>query len=418
LIRQRKSDFALPLPSHRKSKNFIMHQKVQQLAASFYNETLAIRRHLHQHPELSFQEKETAAFISAKLNAYGIPHQTGVAGHGIVALIEGKNPQKRCIALRADIDALPIREQSSQPYCSLNEGVMHACGHDAHSAILLSAGRILNAMKNDFEGTIKLLFQPAEEKLPGGAMAMIEAGVLHNPEVEAIIALHVLPSMESGNLGFRAGPFMASGDEVNITVKGKGGHAAMPDLITDTVLIASQIVVNLQQVVSRMAPPSVPTVLSFGRFIADGACNIIPAEVTIQGTFRTFDENWREKARNQIALIASHTAIAAGATAEVFIEKGYPVLLNNEIVTEKAAAAAKELLGQEAVIALPQRMTTEDFAWYSHEIPACFFRLGTANHAKGIKADLHTSTFDIDESSLETGVASMAWIALKLLEKE
>ena len=412
-----KSVFALPLPSYKNIKIFTMHRKVQELAASFFVETVAIRRHLHQHPELSFQEKETAAFISAKLKEYGISHQTGIAGHGIVALIEGKNPGKRCIALRADMDALPIREQSSQPYCSRNEGVMHACGHDAHSAILLSAGRILKEIKNDFEGTIKLIFQPAEEKLPGGAKAMIDAGVLQNPEVNAIIGLHVLPSMESGSLGFRAGPFMASGDEVNITVKGKGGHAAMPDLITDTVLIASQIIVNLQQVVSRMAPPSTPTVLSFGRLIAEGSYNIIPAEVTIQGTFRTFDENWREKARNQIALIAQHTAIAAGATAEVFIEKGYPVLLNNDKITAQAQTAVIEFFGKEAVTDLPQRMTTEDFGWYSHEIPACFFRLGTANNAKGINSALHTSTFDIDESSLETGVASMAWIALKLLEK-
>lgn len=412
-----KSVFALPLPSYKNIKIFTMHRKVQELAASFFVETVAIRRHLHQHPELSFQEKETAAFISAKLKEYGISHQTGIAGHGIVALIEGKNPGKRCIALRADMDALPIREQSSQPYCSRNEGVMHACGHDAHSAILLSAGRILKELKNDFEGTIKLIFQPAEEKLPGGAKAMIDAGVLQNPEVNTIIGLHVLPSMESGSLGFRAGPFMASGDEVNITVKGKGGHAAMPDLITDTVLIASQIIVNLQQVVSRMAPPSTPTVLSFGRLIAEGSYNIIPAEVTIQGTFRTFDENWREKARNQIALIAQHTAIAAGATAEVFIEKGYPVLLNNDKITAQAQMAAIEFFGQEAVTDLPQRMTTEDFGWYSHEIPACFFRLGTANNAKGINNALHTSTFDIDENSLETGVASMAWIALKLLEK-
>ncbi len=392
-----------------------IHQVIREHINSYYDEAVEIRRHLHRHPELSFHEKETSAYISSKLSAYGISHQTHVSGYGIVALIEGKNPGKTCVALRADMDALPIFEQSEKSYCSVNEGVMHACGHDAHSTILLIAARILQELKHEFEGSIKLLFQPAEEKLPGGAKAMIEAGVLHHPEVKAIAGLHVLPTMEAGKVGFRSGPFMASGDEVNITVKGKGGHAAMPDLINDTVLVASQIIVNLQQVASRMAPPLVPTVLSFGKIIANGAHNIIPSEVKIHGTFRTFDEVWRKKAAVKIEEIARHTAEAAGAKAEVFIEKGYPVLLNDPITTEKAFESATQYLGHEHVIHIDQRMTAEDFAWYTHEVPACFFRLGTANTAEGIISGLHTPTFDIDESSLATGIGTMVSVALGLL---
>lgn len=390
--------------------------RIKELSARYFRETVNNRRHLHQYPELSFQEAKTAAFIAAKLTEYGISFTPNVAGHGIVAVIEGQNPTDKCIALRADIDALPLNEHTQLPYSSAHNGVMHACGHDAHTAMLLTAARILLEMKNHFNGTIKLIFQHAEEKLPGGALDMLAANVLENPVVSCMIGLHVLPELESGKAGFRPGPFMASGDEINIRVHGKGGHAAMPDQINDTVLIASQIVVGLQQVVSRMAPPLVPTVLSFGRLIADGAHNVIPNEVLIQGTFRTFDENWRKKAKELIAGIAQQTAAAAGARAEVTIDSGYPVLINDPHTTTNATSATAEFLGNENIVALDQRMTTEDFAWYSQKVPACFIRLGTGNASKGITAGLHTPTFDIDENSLETGSGLLAWIALKQLD--
>lgn len=393
-----------------------MQHKVRQLAVDFFEDTVAIRRHLHQHPELSFQEKETASFISAQLTAYGIAHETEVSGYGIVALIEGNLPASKCIAIRADMDALPINENSDKPYCSINNGVMHACGHDAHTAILLVAARILNHLKSSFQGTIKLIFQPAEEKLPGGALGMIEAEVLKNPDVDAILGLHVLPTLDAGTIGFRSGPFMASGDEINIKIKGKGGHAAMPDQCNDTVLIASQVVVNLQQIVSRFAPPHIPTVLSFGRLIANGAHNIIPSEVLIQGTFRTFDEKWRQKAKEHIRRIASLTAEAGGAKAEIQIEDGYPVLLNNEKITTKAFESAQSYLAPEKVTLLNQRMTTEDFAWYTHKVPACFFRLGTGNSTNDFQPGLHTDTFDIDENSLQIATGLLSWIALQLLK--
>ncbi len=389
--------------------------KFRELAARYYPETVHFRRHLHQHPELSFQEKNTAAFISEKLSQWGIPHQTGIAGNGIIGLISGQNPKSGCIALRADMDALPITEHARHEYVSLNPGVMHACGHDAHTAMLLTAARILNELRAHFEGSVKLVFQPAEEKLPGGAIGMIEAGVLKNPEVETMIGQHVLPTLEAGKVGFRPGSFMASSDEINIRIYGKGGHAAMPHLLTDTILAASHVVVALQQISSRHAPPLVPTVLSFGAIIGNGAHNVIPDEVFIRGTFRTFDEQWRATAIDLIRSIAMHTAQAAGAQAEVDITDGYPVLVNDEQNTLAAMKAAKEYLGEDQVVTLESRMTAEDFAWYTQYVPACFYRIGTANSAKGITANLHTPEFDIDESMLEQGSGLMAWMAYKRL---
>lgn len=390
--------------------------KIKALAAAYFRETVDMRRHIHRHPELSFQEEATAAFVSAKLDAYGIKHRKNVAGHGLVAHIKGKEPHKACLALRADMDALPIQEKAAHDYVSENAGVMHACGHDAHTAMLLTAARILHESRDVFQGTFTIIFQPAEEVLPGGALGIIDAGVLQQPAAGAILGQHVLPSLESGKIGLRAGPFMASGDEINIRVRGKGGHAAMPEMINDTVLIASQIVVSLQQVVSRMAPPAVPTVLSFGRLKADGLHNIIPDEVLIQGTFRTFDEKWREKAKVHIKQIAEHTAAAAGAKTEVVIDRGYPFLENDAKMTQIAIEAARQFVGPENLIELEARMTTEDFAHYAQIMPACFYRLGTGNKEKGIQAGLHTPHFDIDESSLKTGSGLLAWTALQQLD--
>lgn len=391
--------------------------KIKELAARYFRDTVDIRRHLHRHPELSFQEKETAKFISKMLKDYGISHEVDIAGHGIVAIIEGQNSDGPCMALRADMDALPIQEKATHDYASCKAGVMHACGHDAHTAMLLTAGRIIFEMRQHFSGIIKLIFQPAEEMLPGGALGMIDAGVLEKPKVSAIIGQHVHPSLEAGMIGFKAGPFMASGDEINIKVKGKGGHAAMPEAIDDTVLIASQIVIGLQQIVSRHAPPSIPTVLSFGRLIANGFHNIIPDEVIIQGTLRTFNEAWRQKAKDHIIQIAQNTAAASGAIAEVQIDHGYPFLVNNDKLTSIAMEAAITYLGSENVVQLEQRMTTEDFGHYSHRIPACFYRLGTGNTRNNITSGLHTPTFDIDETSLETGSGLMAYMALQQLNK-
>lgn len=391
-------------------------QQIKEDVRKEVPELIKTRRHLHANPELSFKEFKTAAYISDLLKKWGIPHETGVGGNGIVGIIRGKNPDSKVIALRADMDALPIIEQNKVEYKSMNNGVMHACGHDVHTTCLLGAAKILNQLKNEFEGSIKLIFQHAEEKLPGGAIQMIEAGVLKNPIPKAIIGQHVFPDLEVGKVGFRGGMYMASSDEINLYVRGKGGHAAMPEKHSDTVLAASQIIVALQQVVSRKASPQMPTVLSFGKIVADGAYNVIPDEVSIFGTFRTFDEEWRAEAHRNITLIAQSVAVAYGCECEVVIEKGYPFLVNDENVTRTATEAAIEFLGQENVIELNMRMTAEDFASYSQLVPACFYRLGTANAAKGINSALHTPTFDVDEKSIETGTGLMVWVALKQLQ--
>ena len=385
---------------------------VKDSAAEFLPEMIGLRRHLHMNPELSTQEHKTAAFLARKLADYGIPFRPGVAGTGIIATIEGRNPDSRTIALRADMDALPIQEANDVAYKSLIAGVMHACGHDVHMTCLLGAARILHRMKSSFEGTIRIIFQPSEEKFPGGAIAMIHEGVLENPVPERIFGQHVLPTLEAGKVGFKSGRYMASTDEVYLTVKGKGGHAATPELNIDPVLIASHIVVALQQVVSRSAPPGIPTVLSFGRFIAEGRTNIIPDEVKIDGTFRTFSEKWRTKSHAKITKLAQGLAESMGGSCEVFIDKGYPFLVNDDKITQMSKYLAVEYLGAGNVVELDQRMTAEDFAYYSHIIPACFYRLGVKNADWKQIRNLHTPIFDADEVSLEIGMGLMAWLAV------
>ncbi len=379
-------------------------------------ELTEIRQHLHAHPELSFEEKKTAAYISEQLSSWGIQHQTHVAGYGITGIIEGRKPEKKVVALRADIDALPIVEMNETPYKSLNRGVMHACGHDVHTACLLGAVKLLHEKKSDFEGTVKFIFQPAEEKLPGGAIKMMEAGVLENPTVDTILGQHVYPDLASGKVGFRSGSYMASTDEINLYIRGKGGHAAMPDAIDDTVLAMAEIIVSLQSVVSRKAPPAIPTVLSFGKVTADGATNIIPSEVVVRGTFRTFDESWRAKAHQLITEKAQTIARAYGCSCEVVIDKGYPFLENNPEVTATARRAAEQYLGKENVVDLDIRMTAEDFARFAQRVPACFYRLGTRNEEKNMTSGLHTPHFDVDEKSMETGTGLLVWETLQQLK--
>ncbi|MFN8260782.1 MAG: M20 family metallopeptidase [Chitinophagales bacterium] len=386
--------------------------KIKNLADIYFEELVAIRRHLHAHPELSFEEEETAKFISEKLSSYGIEHQMNIGGHGVVGQIKGKNPSVKTIALRADTDALPIEEKSSSSYVSQNKGVMHACGHDVHTTSLLGAAKILHEIREEFEGTIKLIFQPAEEKLPGGASIMIKEGVLENPKVESIFGQHVLPQLETGKVAFKSGIAMASCDEIYITVKGKGGHGAVPHLALDPVLIASHIVVALQSVVSRNANPTLPSVLSIGKFIANGATNIIPDEVKMEGTFRTFDEQWRAEAHEKIRTICNNIAVSFGGSCDVLIDVGYPFLKNEETLTGHAFSLAKEYLGVEKVEEMPARMTAEDFSYYSQVVPACFYRLGTGNIEKGITSPIHTPTFDVDENCLKIGAGLMAWLAV------
>ena len=392
-------------------------EKIKQLASEYFAEIQEIRRHLHQHPELSMQEHKTAEFIMEKLDSFGISYQSGIAKNGIVALIHGTVEGKKVVALRADMDALPIQEANDVPYKSLNPGIMHACGHDAHMASLLGTANILHNTRQHWGGTVKLIFQPSEESYPGGASLMIGEGVLENPATQSIFGQHVAPQIEAGKVGIRTGKYMASTDEVYLTVKGKGGHAATPHLTIDPVLIASHILVALQQIVSRDNTPWTPTVLSFGRIIGDGRMNIIPDTVTLDGTFRTFDENWRVEAHKKIREIAMGVAISMGGNCDVEIKEGYPFLFNNETLSQNFRKYAADYLGENNITELDLAMTAEDFAFYSQKIPACFYRLGTGNKAKGITSNVHTSTFNIDEKALETGMGLMAWVAVNELKK-
>ncbi len=389
--------------------------QIKNLSEKYFDETQKYRHHIHANPELSFQEFETSKYIQEQLTKMGIPFEVK-ANTGVVALVKGKNADKKVVALRADIDALPIQETNDVSYKSQNAGVMHACGHDVHTSSLLTALKILNELKDNFEGTIKGIFQPAEEKLPGGASIMIKEGALENPRPASIVGQHVMPLIECGKVGFRSGKYMASTDELYIKVIGKGGHGAMPHLNIDPVLIASHMIVALQQVVSRNADPKLPSVLSFGKFIANGATNVIPNEVNIEGTFRTLDEEWRAKAHEHMTKIATGLVESMGGKIEFEIRKGYPFLVNDETVTANAKSAAIEYLGAENVVDLDIWMAAEDFAFYSQVMPATFYRLGTGNKEKGITASVHTPNFDIDENALRHSGGLMAYIAVKELE--
>ena len=388
-----------------------MKEKIKSLAAAYAEEFIAIRRHLHAHPELSYEEYETAAFIQQQLQAYNIPF-TVMATTGVVGIIEGRNPTSKVIALRADMDALPIVEENDVAYVSTKTGVMHACGHDVHTTCLLGAAKILSETKDEWDGTIKLIFQPGEEKNPGGASYMIRDGVLENPAPEKIFALHVHPGMEVGTFSFRGGMVMASADEIYISIKAKGGHAAAPQFTADTILIASHLIISLQQIVSRNNNPFNPSVLSITSFQGGNTTNVIPSEVKLMGTFRAMDEEWRLKAHELIKKQTIELVAAMGAEASIHIDLGYPFVLNNEALCAAAHKNAALFAGAQQVSETELRMGAEDFAYYSHKIPACFFRLGAGNKAKGISSGVHTPTFDIDEAAIEQGMGMMAWLAI------
>jgi len=392
----------------------MLKDKITLLANQIHSDVVANRRHLHANPELSFHEYETSAYVAQKLDELGIEYKK-MANTGLVALIKGAKQSDAVVALRADMDALPIVEANDVVYKSKNPGVMHACGHDVHTSSLLGTAKILTDLKNEFGGTVKLIFQPAEEKLPGGASMMIKEGVLENPKPDAVVGQHVMPLIETGKVGFRSGKYMASTDEIYVTVHGKGGHGAQPQQNIDPVVITSHIIIALQQIVSRVADPKTPSVLSFGKVIANGATNVIPNEVYLEGTFRTMDEDWRAKAHEKMKKMAEGIAEAMGGSCDFNIVRGYPFLINEEVLTADVRAYAEDYLGKENVLDLDIWMAAEDFAYYSQVSDACFYRLGTGNVSRGITSSVHTPTFDVDEDSLRLSTGLMTYIALKQL---
>jgi amidohydrolase len=391
-------------------------ETIKSLSVKYSKEVVEFRRHIHANPELSYQEFNTVKYVEEKLRSFGLTSIQKLATTGLIVDIKGKNPDKKTIALRADMDALPIKEANDVPYKSTNEGVMHACGHDVHTSSLLGTAKILNEVKDKFEGTVRFLFQPGEEKNPGGASYMIRDGALENPRPAGIIGQHVFPMLPVGKIGFREGMYMASADEIYLKVVGKGGHGAAPDLAIDPIVIASHIIIALQQIISRNASPKQPTVLTFGNIIGKGATNIIPDEVNIAGTFRAMNEEWRKSGLEKIKKMAESIAEGMGGRCEVDISHGYPYLENNPELTRRLRQAAVDYVGKDNVIDIDITLGAEDFAYYSQVIPASFYRIGTRNDAKGITSYVHTPTFNIDEDALTLSPGLMAWMAVKELE--
>ena len=393
-----------------------LRERITQLAEQNYGDIVQVRRRIHQNPELSFEEFETSAFIQEQLNSTGIPFKKGFAGTGIAGWISGRSDKGMTVALRADMDALPVQEKNELSFRSKNEGKMHACGHDLHMSALLGASRILNSLRDEFDGRIVLIFQPAEEKLPGGANLMLQDGVFAERLPDVIIGQHVMPLLETGKIGYRPGMYMASTDEIYLTVKGVGGHAAMPWQLVDPVLISAYIIVALQQIVSRHTNPAIPSVLSFGKVEALGATNIIPSEVKIAGTFRTMNEGWRKEVHNKITGMAKSIAEGMGGSCEVDIQHGYPVLNNHEEYTRRAKAYSQRLLGEQNVVDLELRMTAEDFAYFAEKMPGIFYRFGTTDTEGKFSSPLHSSGFMADEEALKTAMANMAYLAMSFLK--
>ncbi|MCP9751893.1 M20 family metallopeptidase [Ferruginibacter sp. HRS2-29] len=389
-----------------------MIEKIKELADRYKEEFIAVRHHIHSNPELSYLEYETSRFIQEKLKGWDIPFEV-LATTGVLGIIKGKNPDSRIVALRADMDALPILEENKVDYVSKNPGVMHACGHDVHTTCLLGAAKILSETKDEWEGTVKLIFQPGEEKNPGGASYMIKEGALENPVPEKIFALHVHTGLQVGEYSFRGGMVMASADEIYITIKAKGGHAAAPQFTADTILIASQLIVSLQQIISRNNNPFNPSVLSITSFQGGNTTNVIPSEVKLMGTFRAMNEEWRFKAHELIVKQATDLVTGMGAEIDIKVDVGYPFVFNNEALSANARKLAEEFAGKDKVSETELRMGGEDFAYYTHVVPGCFFRLGVGNIEKGITSNVHTPTFNIDENAIENGMGMMAWLAVK-----
>ncbi|PID94898.1 MAG: N-acyl-L-amino acid amidohydrolase [Bacteroidetes bacterium] len=386
---------------------------VEKLAQELAEEVISLRRTIHAYPEIAFDEFKTSELIQQKLSQWGIPYRANIATTGVVALIEGvPSSHGPVIALRADMDALPIAEESGKAYCSTRPGYMHACGHDAHTAMLLGTGKILNDLRNHFQGRVMLIFQPSEERHPGGARIMLKEGIFQTLKPDLIFGQHVLPELETGTVGLCPGKYMASTDEFYIRVMGQGGHGATPHLNIDPVVVASEIVLALQTLVSRRAHPAMPTVISVGKMVADGLANVIPDHVEMEGIIRTFDDAWRATLHDLLRETVSGIAQSHGATAEVTISKGYPALYNDPAVTERVQRYAQQYFGDSRVKTLPQRMTADDMAYFLKEVPGTYFRLGTGNREKGITANLHTARFDIDEEALQQGVAFMAYLVL------
>lgn len=391
-----------------------MLEKIKQLNQEIFDDVVRLRRTIHQNPELAFEERETARLVADTLAPLGFELRTGVAKTGIVATLEGAHPGPT-VALRGDMDALPILEENNFDFASRNEGKMHACGHDAHTSSLLGTAMILDRLKDELHGRFRFLFQPSEERLPGGAKPMIEEGALGGPhEPEAIFGQHVQPDLPAGKIGVRSGMYMASSDEIYITVRGTGGHAAGPHMLrTDAVLVASHIVVALQSIISRHCPPDIPSVLTIGRLIADGATNVIPERARLEGTFRAMDEDWRFRAHDLVRRVVEHTALAFGADVDVDIVVGYPALFNHPDETDFVRSAASEYVGSDNVVELDRWYASEDFAWYLRDLPGSFYRIGTGNKDKGIVHGLHTPRFTIDEEALRVAPGFMAYLASK-----
>ena len=394
-----------------------MIEKIKHLAKRHAPSFIEIRHHLHAHPELSYKEFETSKYIQQKLATIGIPFEIK-ATTGVIGLVKGKNPDKKIIALRADIDALPIKEENSINYKSQNEGVMHACGHDVHTTCLLGAAQILHDLKNEWEGTVKLIFQPGEEKNPGGASLLIKEGVLENPKPSSIFGLHVHPSLAIGKLSFRSGKVMASADELYFTIRGKGGHAASPHLCIDPILIASNLILSLQQIVSRNNNPHNPSVLSITAIEGGSTTNVIPNEVKLKGTFRAMNEEWRFRAHELIRTLSTDLVRSMGGEIDLDIDVGYPSVYNNEALTESSKRKAEEYMGKANVEETESRMGAEDFGYYTQHIPGCFYRLGVMNKEKGIVSGVHTPTFNIDEGAIEIGMGMMAWLGVSTQQEK
>lgn len=390
--------------------------RIQDGAAKHHDQIISWRRHLHQYPELSFEEHATCRYVAGVLAEQGIPHRAGIGTTGVVAEIEGGAGAGPTFALRADLDALPIREANDVPYRSRHDGIMHACGHDVHTASLLGVATVLWSVRRHFSGTVRLIFQPGEEKAPGGASILIKEGVLRDPVPTGIMGQHVHPPLEVGKIGMRPGIYMASTDEIYLRIVGRGGHGALPHATVDPVAISAQIVTALQQLVSRNADPTLPMVLTFGQIQSEGGSNnVIPNAVNLAGTLRTMNEAWRAEAKERLRAMVTGIATAMGGSVEINIVPGYPYLQNDEALTQRAFRNAQTYLGEENVVELPIRMTGEDFAFYSHHVPACFYRLGTGNAARGITSGVHTDTFDIDEEALRIGAGVMSWLAIQEL---